>query len=115
MDWKTDDRPKRFGWAPGDYTCQCPFCKDKYMGDKRSMICADCAYSGEHDTLFIKNRILKVNNGKIDLYVADSKLFLLFKESDAMVFTEKQADELIVKAKEIIPDIEIEPVIVDVR
>ena len=36
--------PPRGAWAPGDYTGKCMACKDRYMGDKRAYMCADCAY-----------------------------------------------------------------------
>lgn len=47
FDWdnvKEDDRPKRFGWAPGGYTGICDICDSSFIGDKRASICADCAY-----------------------------------------------------------------------
>lgn len=40
-----DHRPKHAGWAPGDYWCNCPVCGREYLGDKRSVSCADCAYA----------------------------------------------------------------------
>lgn len=40
-----DSRPKRFGWAPGEYTNQCFSCKWHFIGDKRAYMCAECAYS----------------------------------------------------------------------
>jgi hypothetical protein len=49
--WKTDERPARHGWAPGEYmnNCRGPGCKvleDKtFIGAKRAMMCADCAYA----------------------------------------------------------------------
>jgi hypothetical protein len=49
--WKEDKRPQRFGWAPGSYLCHChgAGCKDlkdkTFIGDKRAVICADCAYA----------------------------------------------------------------------
>lgn len=51
LDWKQDERPQRYGWAPGEYLCQCngEGCKAKedktFIGDKRAIICADCAYA----------------------------------------------------------------------
>lgn len=42
---KEDDfRDKRHGWAMGGYTCVCEECGCSYVGDKRSWMCADCAY-----------------------------------------------------------------------
>lgn len=45
-----DDRPKRLGWAPGSYLSKCHSddCKlpDRmFTGDKRAIMCADCAYA----------------------------------------------------------------------
>jgi len=39
-----DNRPKKYGWCPGNYTCNCFQCKKDFIGDKRSVECADCAY-----------------------------------------------------------------------
>lgn len=43
--YKTDERPHRHGWAPGSYLSRCRKCEAKFIGDKRAMTCADCAYS----------------------------------------------------------------------
>ena len=40
-----DTRPKRKGWAPGDYWCSCDTCENAFTGDKRAIQCADCAYT----------------------------------------------------------------------
>lgn len=40
-----DSRPQRFGWAPGAYMCKCFRCDCHFIGDKRAVNCADCAYS----------------------------------------------------------------------
>lgn len=43
--WKNEDpRPSRHGWAPGDYVTRCTKCDCKFIGAKRAMSCADCAY-----------------------------------------------------------------------
>ena len=42
---KVDNRPARGWWAPGYYiNSSCWICKEEYMCDKHSRICADCAY-----------------------------------------------------------------------
>ena len=41
---KSDWRPRRGVWAPGEYLCACIYCKEMFMGDKRAGSCADCAY-----------------------------------------------------------------------
>lgn len=45
QDYKRDERPQRGCWAPGSYCCQCLACGDHFIGDKRAMECADCAYN----------------------------------------------------------------------
>jgi hypothetical protein len=42
---KEDSRPKKNLWAPGGYYCKCEQCCEEFIGDKRALICADCAYS----------------------------------------------------------------------
>jgi formylmethanofuran dehydrogenase subunit E len=40
-----DERPKKDGWATGWYiNIKCNKCHKPYMGDKRSVTCAPCAY-----------------------------------------------------------------------
>ena len=41
---KQDNRPKKDGWAPGNYTNKCFGCDEQFTGDKRARTCADCAY-----------------------------------------------------------------------
>lgn len=41
---KRDDRPPKGGWAPGNYWNRCADCGEHFVGDKRAIICADCAY-----------------------------------------------------------------------
>lgn len=50
MNLKNDDRPHRNGWAPGEYTCICQECDKRFWGDKRAILCADCAYKGWRPT-----------------------------------------------------------------
>ena len=42
---KSDSRPARWCWAPGNYMCQCVLCGELFWGDKRSFVCADCTYA----------------------------------------------------------------------
>jgi hypothetical protein len=42
---KEDKRPRNGMWAPGSYWCKCVHCDETYIGDKRSVCCADCAYA----------------------------------------------------------------------
>lgn len=41
-------RPKRNGYAPGDYYARCNTCDCIFIGDKRAYECADCAYAGSN-------------------------------------------------------------------
>lgn len=41
---KHDDRPMNGAWAPGNYLNQCNRCGEQFIGDKRAVVCADCAY-----------------------------------------------------------------------
>lgn len=40
-----DPRPMLKGWGPGDYFCTCSICNRRYIGAKRSWMCAHCAYA----------------------------------------------------------------------
>lgn len=42
---KEDRRPRRGGWAPGKYMNECRKCHAIFIGDKRAIDCADCAYA----------------------------------------------------------------------
>lgn len=48
-----DARPKLKGWAPGGYIGRCGDCKSEFIGDKRAVQCAKCAYEdkqrGKHE------------------------------------------------------------------
>ncbi len=46
-----DIRPQKAGWAPGHYDCVCHSCDKKFIGDKRAVTCADCAYAPVGHTL----------------------------------------------------------------
>ena len=41
---KDDERERKEGWAPGNYTGECHKCGERFIGDKRASECADCAY-----------------------------------------------------------------------
>ncbi|WP_036292119.1 hypothetical protein [Methylosinus sp. PW1] len=50
--WKErDPTPGRtypfHGYAPGNYLCACDVCGSRYIGDKRSLCCEDCAETRE--------------------------------------------------------------------
>lgn len=40
-----DERPRKGMWAPGNYFCRCVHCEEMFIGDKRAVTCADCAYA----------------------------------------------------------------------
>jgi len=57
-----DQREKRGGWAPGDYTNKCGTCGEPFVGDKRATSCSDCAYKEEDLTevlAFCKTRLME--------------------------------------------------------
>jgi hypothetical protein len=39
-----DERPQKGFWAPGYYQRKCITCGNMFMGDKRALDCAECAY-----------------------------------------------------------------------
>jgi hypothetical protein len=39
-----DKRPKKKFWAPGHYINRCIDCEQDFIGDKKAIQCADCAY-----------------------------------------------------------------------
>ena len=43
--FKFDERPQRNLWAPGSYYATCCICGERFLGDKRAVDCADCAYA----------------------------------------------------------------------
>jgi hypothetical protein len=40
-----DPRGPLGGWGPGRYHCKCCYCGCDFIGDKRAVSCADCAYT----------------------------------------------------------------------
>jgi hypothetical protein len=65
LEYKEDNRPQRGGWAPGNYINRCGECQSQFVGDKRAVWCADCAYDDEglqrkeeqnDDTTLVHNR-----------------------------------------------------------
>jgi hypothetical protein len=50
---KEDYRPQLGSWAPGKYYCKCVECMDIFIGDKRAVRCADCAYGSNGTILAI--------------------------------------------------------------
>ena len=49
QDIKVDPRPQKKLWAPGDYLRRCKSCDEEFIGDKRAIMCADCAYGEKYD------------------------------------------------------------------
>lgn len=44
LDLKADCRPWPLaGYAPGNYTCKCIDCEERFSGDKRAIRCLECA------------------------------------------------------------------------
>lgn len=42
---KESKRPAKESWCPGEYFNKCCQCNQYFIGDKRAMNCADCAYA----------------------------------------------------------------------
>ena len=72
--FKTDERPKKYGWAPGNYTCKCCECDCDFIGDKRAVMCADCAYSKKTEKEEKKKAKAKLKEDVIRLHKANPKL-----------------------------------------
>ena len=68
---KPDHRPKRLGWAPGDYFCMCAQCGAHYLGDKRSWTCAPCAYAEAETAGEMAEVMLDVAKTSLRLLAAD--------------------------------------------
>ena len=51
-----DKRPGRGGWAPGSYACKCIRCEKKFVGDKRAVVCSNCAYKDTNETSIQNNQ-----------------------------------------------------------
>jgi hypothetical protein len=45
-------------WAPGNYWCNCRACGEIFLGDKRAMMCGDCAANHHIDQLLADKREL---------------------------------------------------------
>jgi len=39
-----DKREQKGAWGPGNYANTCFSCNEQFVGDKRAVMCADCAY-----------------------------------------------------------------------
>ena len=75
---KESTRPAHGSWAPGDYMCQCVGCRSIFIGDKRALHCADCAYAlpdtkaaldTERAARFGAEARVKVLEGAIDNFI----------------------------------------------
>jgi len=58
-----DLRPQKKAWAPGLYMNICADCGKQFIGDKRAIQCAPCAY-GDSQISVIRDAIIAL--GKID-------------------------------------------------
>lgn len=43
MTGKTEDELRKYGYAPGGYSCKCTMCEQEFTGDKRAGCCEPCA------------------------------------------------------------------------
>jgi hypothetical protein len=71
-----DKRPLLGGWASGYYTGICCICKDEFMGDKRAIQCAPCAYKDGDGSMKIGLDIHGVIDKHWDLYSAIAKAMM---------------------------------------
>jgi hypothetical protein len=91
VDLKEDKRPKRKGWAPGDYFCRCGACNEQFIGDKRATTCADCAYAPSNDAVAIAGEC-------VAHAIAD--VFDVNKRMVAMFATARKIDDLVAAERE---------------
>jgi hypothetical protein len=77
--FEKDPRPRKGMWCPGEYLCKCHHCKKRFIGDKRSTTCADCAY--EMSELVI-----------MELSPAEAEMIRELREAKAFEIAEKLAE-----------------------
>jgi hypothetical protein len=91
--WKHDDRPQRYGWAPGEYIhgrCVGQLCREledsSFIGAKRAIICADCAYA-------MPDEVPAPVKEKLDRKGLLLELQAALVDMDTMIHQGKDADE----------------------
>ena len=67
---KTSNRPPLGGWATGDYECKCVHCEEHFIGDKRAIQCADCAYKSI-DRITLLEEIIADREHKMECLLND--------------------------------------------
>jgi len=95
-----DKRPPYKGWAGGNYQCECLKCGEGFIGDKRCITCADCAYdtksasSGNSD-LLLGGRYNWINQTEQLVYVGKQGVWHQFSlVGDADIWCEVLARDL---------------------
>jgi hypothetical protein len=59
---KVDTRPQKGAWAPGSYARRCGGCEEMFVGDKRALNCADCAYKPDRAVLNPPLGVVTIDN-----------------------------------------------------
>lgn len=80
---KQDQRPRLGGWAPGTYECSCVHCEQSFIGDKRAVSCADCAYD---DVV----ALVKASVALVDAMTPEQKAEMLRKQGEGWAKSEAQ-------------------------
>lgn len=73
---------KLLGFATGKYLCKCSCCKKEFMGDKRSVMCLECAIAEVEKEL---SKFNNVNNLKenIPANATNLEIFAVKKSKDS--------------------------------
>lgn len=75
-----DTRPPNGAWAPGNYECLCVSCRESFIGDKRAMACAECAYNDgwrpiksapKHERILVCNELWGDTFGEVQIASQD--------------------------------------------
>jgi len=68
---KVDTRPQKGAWAPGSYARRCGSCEEMFIGDKRALNCADCAYKPDRAVLNAPHGIVTIDNVALPVVADD--------------------------------------------
>ena len=90
--YKADVRPPKDGWAPGTYISHCLTCENTFVGDKRAVTCADCAY-GEALIAILANAVYINHGGETSCKVLHDyawKSVVLFPDSTIRTISQRR-------------------------
>lgn len=82
---KEDQRPKMGGWAPGGYSGKCSKCGDRFIGAKRAVECADCAYSAESNDEIKQDNGLTAKHYELPEHATELKHLIWYKNMNGQV------------------------------